>query len=396
MQEELLLLFLFLALALGWVAGNLTRAKSVKPSPAPASGGKHRLQLLFDSYNDDTLDNFIHSLDVTAETFGLHLSIGKHFRTEGEVEKAIFIHQNLMSHPELSKQQTEPVVYELAKDYKAAGLFDRAESLLEQLMNSKEFAFRSRKLLLSIYEQQRDWLKAANLAEDLDTKKRPELSVNIAQYYCELAEEAQAFNQAAQSRKYFKQALKADKACVRAHLAFAQSALDEDDIRSALTRLRALVDQAPDFVELALPLMLECTRRSETFSQYCGFLKELYQRTGNVNVLLSIFELYKEVGEPEEGLAYLERETQAQPSLAAAQALLHASVTKTQHQAHECEHLWQVMSEVIEKISAAMPAFRCENCGYSSNHLHWLCPSCKSWQSIKPNSGAKPSLERLP
>ena len=28
--------------------------------------------------------------------------------------------------------------------------------------------------------------------------------------------------------------------------------------------------------------------------------------------------------------------------------------------------------------------FLCSNCGYKSNVLNWLCPSCNSWSSSKP------------
>jgi lipopolysaccharide biosynthesis regulator YciM len=30
--------------------------------------------------------------------------------------------------------------------------------------------------------------------------------------------------------------------------------------------------------------------------------------------------------------------------------------------------------------------FVCNNCGYKSNELNWLCPSCNSWETIYPKS----------
>jgi lipopolysaccharide biosynthesis regulator YciM len=30
--------------------------------------------------------------------------------------------------------------------------------------------------------------------------------------------------------------------------------------------------------------------------------------------------------------------------------------------------------------------FICNNCGYKSNELNWLCPSCNSWETIYPKS----------
>ena len=28
--------------------------------------------------------------------------------------------------------------------------------------------------------------------------------------------------------------------------------------------------------------------------------------------------------------------------------------------------------------------YRCSNCGYQTHKLMWNCPSCKQWESIKP------------
>ena len=29
-------------------------------------------------------------------------------------------------------------------------------------------------------------------------------------------------------------------------------------------------------------------------------------------------------------------------------------------------------------------SYRCSNCGYQTHKLMWNCPSCKQWESIKP------------
>jgi lipopolysaccharide biosynthesis regulator YciM len=30
--------------------------------------------------------------------------------------------------------------------------------------------------------------------------------------------------------------------------------------------------------------------------------------------------------------------------------------------------------------------FICNNCGYKSNELNWICPSCNTWETIVPKS----------
>ncbi len=28
--------------------------------------------------------------------------------------------------------------------------------------------------------------------------------------------------------------------------------------------------------------------------------------------------------------------------------------------------------------------YKCDNCGFVGKFLHWRCPSCKKWSSVKP------------
>lgn len=376
-------LLLVIALAIGWVLGYRARLTSPGGDSAHPQdpGVKHRLQLLFDSYSDDALDRFIHSLEVNPETLALHISIGKHFRTEGEVEKAILVHQNLMSHPELPKVQLDPVVYELAKDYKVAGLFDRAEALLKQLLHSKTFGFKSKKLLLDIYELEKEWDEALEVGQAIDLKKHPDIRRRIAQYWCEMSSRKRQAGEMLEAKRLLDKALGVDKACARAHLDSADLLIAQKQYRAAIQQLKTLMEYAPEYFVVAQPLLLTCTQETQSFERYCAYLKALYQQTGQVNIILALVDAYVRQGRTPEADAYLEQETKAQPSLILLEALLDARRAK---QALPSDAVWQALSEVIEKIRSERPAYCCNNCGFTGKQLHWLCPSCKSWETVRP------------
>ena len=42
------------------------------------------------------------------------------------------------------------------------------------------------------------------------------------------------------------------------------------------------------------------------------------------------------------------------------------------------------MIKSYQKIFSTNYYFLCNNCGYKSNVLNWLCPSCNYWNSIVP------------
>ena len=50
---------------------------------------------------DEAIKTFIHALDVNSETVETHIALGKLFRSRGEADKAVGIHQNLLARPPL-------------------------------------------------------------------------------------------------------------------------------------------------------------------------------------------------------------------------------------------------------------------------------------------------------
>lgn len=383
MFTDALWLLLPVTLFAGWLLGVRHRrvASSDDKSDSSNPSVKHRLQLLFDSYEDDALDRFIQALEVTPETLSLHLSIGKHFRTEGEVEKAILIHQNLMSHPEIPKVQSEPVIFELAKDYKVAGLFDRAESLLKQLQNSKAFGQKSKKLLLDIYELERDWDNALEVGETIDLKKHSNQRSRISHYWCELAEIKFRQHDLLDAKRQFDKALQVDKSCVRARIGLAKLYIKQERYREAISQIKLLLDSAPEFFDVANPVLRECTEHTQSQERYLHYLQQLYRETGQVNILLSLVDSYIQQGNASEARETLEREIEREPSLPLIKAML--SSRKASPDSNE-DTLWQALNHVVQKLGQEKPAFCCESCGFAGKQLHWMCPSCKSWQTVKP------------
>lgn len=383
MESGLLWFFLFLSLVIGWVLGFYSRQQKTSEESAytPAPNTKHRLQLLFDTYSDDSIDRFIQSLEVTPDTLGIHISIGKHFRTQGEVEKAILIHQNLMARPELSDSVSEPVIYELAKDYKAAGLFDRAEALLEQLQDSRRFGFKSLKLLLDIYEHERDWQKALSKGLAAELKKHPDIAMRVAHYYCEIAEQKVRSNDPYKARQCLKKALSIQDNCSRAYLVLARMDLDHKEYRSTIGYLKKVAELAPENIVLILPMLLECTVATQSFDRHQAYLQALFDASGQIPVMLAIFDSLMAEGKTQQAHEFLERQVIAVPSITALDVILKPQESKT---AVLSKNVLAVVTKVIEQVKKDQADYQCCQCGFAGEQLHWMCPSCKSWQTIQP------------
>lgn len=382
MENWHLLLLCFGCLFIGWFVGSKYSSKKVK-SEKPLSLSldmKHRLQLLFDSYSDESIDTFIQSLDVTSETLPLHISIGKYFRTQGEVEKAILVHQNLMSHPELSPRASESIIYELAKDYKAAGLFDRAQALLHQLKDSKQFSVKSLRLLLDIHEAEKDWYAALNKAIRVDIKRHKDIALRLAHYHCEIADNNERKGLVREAIDCYKKALIIYKECYRSHLGLAKIAFNACDYNLTIHHLKSLIGIAPDQIALALPLLLEVTVVTNSFGSHQQYLTKLSADTGQIPVTLAIVESMKKEGDIKKAGSFLFEYLQGYPSLAALDCFFKLDTLSE----YSTKELILIVARVLDAIHLAEQEYKCSACGFTGTQLHWLCPSCKGWQAVKP------------
>ncbi len=180
------LLALPLFFALGWAAARIDIKHLLLESRAlPASYFKG-LNFLLNEQPDKAIEAFIEVVKVEPQTIELHFALGSLFRRRGEVERAIRMHQNLVERADLPQQQKLDALYELAQDYLKAGLLDRAEELFAKLKGTSH-AESALKYLLEIFEQEKDWQKAVDIAQQLEILTGQSHQKEIANFYCEMA-----------------------------------------------------------------------------------------------------------------------------------------------------------------------------------------------------------------
>lgn len=382
MDAWVVLLICAFFLLLGGMIGYQFANKKKITSKQPVLHGdmKHRLQLLFDSYSDDSIERFIQSLKVTSDTLQLHISIGKHFRTQGEVDKAILVHQNLMSHPELSSKASENIIYELAKDYKAAGLFDRAQALLHQLKESKQFSLKSLKLLLDMHEVEKDWSSALSLASKIDLKKHKDIALKVSQYYCELADLYLKEGLVRETLGAFKQALSIYKGCYRAHLGLAKFFYKNQDYAESIQHIKSIVVMSAEQIPSILPLLLDITKDTKTFQNHQQYLTKLLDDTGQVPVMLAIIDSMVAEGDAEKAAVFLYEHLKRSPSYTGLNCFFRLYSLSN----YTPEDVVVLILSVLDMVKLESQDYRCGSCGFASLQLHWQCPGCKSWQTIKP------------
>ena len=96
------------------------------------------LNFLLSDQPDKAVDTLIKMINVNSDTVETHIAMGSFFRHRGEIDRAIKVHQNLVSRDELQPAQRENALRELGHDYTQAGFLERAENAFLQLLNSEK------------------------------------------------------------------------------------------------------------------------------------------------------------------------------------------------------------------------------------------------------------------
>ena len=175
--------------ALGWIAARIDIKHLLRESRALPLTYFRGLNFLLNEQPDKAIESFIEVVKVDPQTIDLHFALGSLFRRQGEIDRAIRMHQNLLDRADLPADKRTMATYELAQDFHRAGLLDRAEELFTKL-NGTVFEHPALGYLISIYETEKDWAKAIAATRRMEELAKQPYFKEIAQYHCELAQAA--------------------------------------------------------------------------------------------------------------------------------------------------------------------------------------------------------------
>lgn len=384
---ELLVHWLLLtaAVAAGWFMGRYFRlAGRRKRAISDESSVRERLQFLFTNYSDQAVENFVQSLPVNRDTVSLHLSIGAHFRNKGETDRATLVHQNLLARPELPGHFSPQVTYELALDYLTAGLLDRAEALFHQLMGDRHYGEKASAQLIELYQQEREWGKAAEVARTMiKSSMGPTMARQLAYLTCELADQALHKDDRWGAQKLAREALSTDPACVRATFILVELNLRQGNYKEASAQCLKVFEQNAEFGPEAVDRFMDIERRHGDVGKLHRKLRKLYQQWPGTSLLLALAESTELREGRRAAIDLLRHELEARPSV---RGLLRL-VEMTGYEKGLATGDDRLVSRIGEMVLTNRPVYRCVSCGFSGQQLHWLCPSCKEWETVRPIQG---------
>lgn len=380
-----ILVIILVSLLIGWIYGRFSApARNKNPhknDPVDCTESYIQgLNYLLTNKSDKAIELFIDLIKVDKETMETHLALGNLFRSKGEVDRAIKIHQNLIARPNLDQNQRAMALTELAEDYLKAGLLDRAENLFKELVQINPNNRYAQRKLFELFSVEKSWFEAMQAAQVLYQLEDPDSRLILTQCYCEIADKFLKEGNLRDAREYLNKALEIDDHCVRALLLLVDLHLKNNDTSRASRLLNQLLKHSAHYLELYLQPAREIYLIRGSARQYQSFLIDQYNRQPNSSVALKLLESYQ-AGEQHEALIeFLQQSLQQSPSL----ELFDFALGYLKSRPQQLDQLWQDITGQFRQIKNKRLSYVCNVCGYGGQEMHWLCPSCNNWASIRP------------
>ena len=385
---ELLWLLLPVAAASGWWAGRRSSADRASAGAGrearPPSDYFRGLNYLLNEQQDEAIEVFIRLVEVDSDTIETHLALGSLFRRRGEVDRAIRLHQNLIARPNLSKQNRAYALLELARDYMRAGVLDRAEGLFSELVRTRMHVVEASRQLLTIYEREREWRAAIDTAKTLQRASSESMGGVIAHYWCELAETERRAGNARTARQYAAKALGADPQCVRASILEGDLAMEARQYRQAVRAYRRVESQDPAFLPEVIERLLDALGRAEHPSVLSAYIDQLRGRYNGFSVVHAASRLIRQREGDAAARSFFREQMLKRPSL---RGLREWVAMELEHASERSRPGTEVVLDMLDRLLESKPVYQCHQCGLQGKVLHWQCPSCRTWNSVKPIIG---------
>lgn len=312
----------------------------------------------------------------------IYLALGNLYRSQGEIERAVHIRQNLILRPGLHDEFKARALYELGRDYKRGGFVDRAFEAFQQARKTAGNSPAITQELAKLCAEAEDYPQAAKYYVELGNP------VAEAHYLvCQSQKEARDHAEGDQAMKWLNRALKVSPGSMEAWLEKIHRSLLGLEKQRPSQILKQGLRQVPEqkrFMLLEGLITSIQAERSPYFlnSGTIGETDEVLMSLSDYSedVLLQYYGglLLLHQGRFSEAQIWFEKCLLLDTNFWLARLELLALALQNNTLPHSVE------VQLVFFLSRAreVKKFICRQCGLKRESVFFVCPRCGSWHSI--------------
>ena len=382
----LLFLLLPVAMGYGWFMGR----NSVKQNDHSAKQElsikySTGLNYLFSNQQDKAIDYLLEALKVEDDTVEAHFAMANLFRRRGELDRALKVHEHLVRQKHLPNSAKQQAVFELAKDFLSAGLYDRAEDMFHKLLKSKIYGLKSLTSLMQIYQSTKDWNQGIGLKKAIAKTRDTKLLHTLANFYCELATIALEKDEFIEVIELLDSALSHDPNSSRANWLMAQIYENHQQYNEACQCYKAIYEQDKEFFPDVIEKMFICYQALDAEKEFFQFIRKVYEETGSTSALIKYLTHIEQAKGGNHAKTFILTALKRRPTIRGFKHFVKMQMGDSQSE-NTSDNL-EVITELVSSYLNVKHRYSCRTCGFNSSTHYWSCPSCHDWEQLKPIRG---------
>ena len=337
------------------------------------------LKYLLNEESDKAINLFSNIIEIDDDTIQTHLALGVLFRRQGKIDKAIKLHENIISKPDLEENYYFQTLSELGENYYAAGIYDKAEEIFLKLKEVKAHKISSLEKLIKIYEYLCQWEQALKNLEELSIVDNENNLINsTSHYYCQLSQDSIDNNNLDKAEAYLKKARENNPKSIRQMFLSSIIALEKNNLNSALDHYMKMTTESPVGHFILLPLLLERASNEEE-----GIIDNKLIQMVSTNPEIGIYFSMLSVMRPEIKNKTLFKSFRKQ---ILANTLINEILNQNNAISSHIidDNLIENIKSIINKKTMNEYKYNCTQCGYETISHSWQCPTCKNWEKSTP------------
>lgn len=378
-----MLLVFPLFFGMGWLAARIDIKQLLSESSILPRSYFQGLNFLLNEQQDKAIEAFIEVVKVDPQTIELHFALGSLFRRRGEVDRALRMHLNLVERADLDKDKRQHALFELAQDYLKAGILDRAETIFHDLQDSP-YASQSLEFLLELYQKEKDWLKAIDVAERLAAVTGKPHDKEAAFFYCELAAAELPHKRVDTARTRLRQALTIHPQSVRASMMLGDIEYAAENYLEAIETWKRIEQQDARYLPLTAERMLEAYRQIGRAESGVALLQDYLVKYPSLDLMNVLFDAILQRDGTEAAYRLVRDELQRNPTLLGLDKLLEARLLDIPDDRRSDV---EMVKKLVHQRTRSLAMYRCTNCGFKARQFYWHCPACHGWDTYLPRRG---------
>ncbi len=378
----LILVFLF-GLFLGMRLTLGRGRKSGRPDPRQSPDYIRGMYAMLTGDVETAIERLSKVVELSTEPIEVYLALGNLFRQRGQIDRAIRVHQSLLTRHSLTEEERVLALNALGSDFRTGGFMDRSLKTFREALALNPKDPDALAQLVKISEDLGEWTDAYDYAVRLQKVQRYRdprtLSYLLAQKAHHLADGGMHFRAA----WFLRRALRLHPENMLAYLFLTQLYLKANRPEKALKVMQKGLREMPHKLFMALPLLKEVYLRQQDTEGYLHTLHELayehHQKRARVQELQEVL-AHKRFDRAKDVVRGLVKHF-------GRSRLVQRMLWDLHRKGVMDAELEREVAQILASSEQMLDPFTCIYCGYKTLEVLHRCPNCKEWNSFSDGEG---------